>query len=165
MEEVAVTALRDHHRTIPHARWQPYQQPLKLILHAFSTVSDKDEDFWRRTTNLFERKHFVVGTVLYRRGDQPDAFYILESGMLRADYQLPQGNYSELIVAGTTCGELPFFSNNPRTSTTSADSDCVTWVLTGETWSSVKRNQPDLAQELLEISLKLTEERMDAITK
>ena len=85
--------------------------------------------------------------------------------MLRADYKLPQGNYSELIVAGTTCGELPFFSQNLRTSTTNADSDCVTWMLTGETWSSVKKSQPDIAQELLEISLKLTEERLDAITK
>lgn len=85
--------------------------------------------------------------------------------MLKAEYVLRQGKFSEFIVAGTTCGELPFFSGTNRTSTTSADADCVAWVLDEERWNDLQKEQPEIAQELLKISLKLTSERMDAITK
>ena len=103
--------------------------------------------------------------MLYRAGDRPNGFYLLESGLLKAKYELPQGKYSELIVAGTTCGELPFFSESNRTSTTYAETDCVTWMLDETNWLDLQKNEPDVAQELLKISLKLTNERMEAITK
>lgn len=85
--------------------------------------------------------------------------------MLKAEYRLQQGTLSELILAGTTCGELPFFSGTNRTSTTKADTDCVTWVLNEENWEKLKDREGDVTRELLQISLKLTSERMDAITK
>lgn len=85
--------------------------------------------------------------------------------MLKAEYKLQQGKFSELIVSGTTCGELPFFSGTNRTSTTAAETDCVTWVLDEDNWEGLQETQTEVAQELLKISLKLTSERMDAITK
>ncbi len=85
--------------------------------------------------------------------------------MLKAEYRLEQGTFSELILAGTTCGELPFFSGTNRTATTIADTDCVTWVLDEENWKELQNREGDVTRELLQISLKLTSERMDAITK
>lgn len=41
----------------------------------------------------------------------------------------------------------------------------MAWLLNAERWAEAQRSQPDVAQELLKISLKLTSERMDAITK
>lgn len=165
LETVAATALREHHDAVPHVKWQEYSQPLQLILQTFSNVSDKNEEFWSRTASYFERKHFSAGTVLYSRGERPDGFYMLESGILKAEYALPQGKFSELILAGTTCGELPFFSGTSRTSTTSAERECTTWMLNEERWETLQRTQPDIAEELLKIGLKLTTERMDVITK
>ncbi|KAI4207321.1 MAG: hypothetical protein LQ349_009859, partial [Xanthoria aureola] len=137
-----------------------------LLLQTFSTVSDKPEDFWYRVVPFFERKKFAGGTILYEREEMADGFFLLECGMLRAEYMLPHlGKFSELIVAGTTCGELPFFSGTKRTSTTSAERDCVAWMLNQSGWEELQRSQPDVAQELLKISLKLTSERMDSITK
>ncbi len=164
LQRVATTTLGEQ-ESVPLSRWQGYKQPLQLILQTFSTVSEKSEDFWYRTVPFFARKTFKSGTVLYRRGEPPDGFYLLESGILKAEYVLPQGKFTELIVAGTTCGELPFFSGTQRTSTTSADRDCVVWMLDEEKWQDLQKNQPDIAQELLKISLKLTSERMNAITK
>lgn len=103
--------------------------------------------------------------MLYHVGDRSDGFYLLDSGLLKAKYELPQGKYSELMVAGTTCGELPFFSESNRTSTTYAEMDCVTWILDERNWLDLQKNEPDVARELLKISLKLTSERMEAITK
>ena len=140
-------------------------QPLHLMMQTFSTVSDRDMDFWRPTVEYFRREEFAKATTLYTRGDNPRAFYLLESGILRADYTLPHGKFSELILAGTTCGELPFFSQTPRTSTTVTETDCIVWMLDNHNWESLQRDHPNIAQEFLKISLKLTSERMDAITR
>lgn len=165
MQQAATTTFHEQDAT-PHIRWQQYKQPLQLLVQTFSTVSDKSEEFWQRAVPFFERKEFLSGSILYKREEMADGFFLLESGMLKAEYILPQlGKFSELIVEGTTCGELPFFSGTKRTSTTSAERDCVTWMLNQASWEEMQRKQPDVAQELLKISLKLTSERMDAITK
>ena len=149
----------------PAARWESYEQPLQLILQTFCSVSDKSEDFWLPAAHYFERKTFCAGEVVYNVGESATGFYLLERGILKAKYDLPQGKYSELILAGTTCGELPFFSTTVRTSTTYAERDCVTWRLGSKRWGEMQTEKPAIAQELLKISLKLTSERMDAITK
>ncbi|KAL8633576.1 hypothetical protein Q9189_000729 [Teloschistes chrysophthalmus] len=165
LQQVATTAFREHQST-PHARWQGYKQPLQLLLQTFSSVSDKPEGFWYPAVPFFERKEFCSGSLLYRREEVADGFFLLEQGMLKAEYILPHlGRFSEFIVEGTTCGELPFFSGTKRTSTTSAERDCVAWMLSQVQWEELQRKQPNVAQELLKISLKLTSERMDAITK
>ncbi|KAL8771192.1 MAG: hypothetical protein Q9209_003363 [Squamulea sp. 1 TL-2023] len=165
LQHVATTAYHEQDH-IPHSQWQDYKQPLQLLLLTFSTVSEKPEEFWYRAVPFFERIRFANGSILYKREEMADGFFLLESGMLKAEYMLPQlGKFSELIVEGTTCGELPFFSGTKRTSTTSAERDCVTWMLNQSRWEELQRRQPDIAQELLKISLKLTSERMDAITK
>ena len=164
LHQVATTTLGEQD-PVPLRRWQDYRQPLQLILKTFSEVSDKPEDFWYRAVPFFTRREYAAGAFLYNRGDQPNGFYLLETGMLKAKYKLRQGQFSEIIVEGTTCGELPFFSGTNRTSTTSAENDCVTWVLDEENWGKLQHEQPDIAQELLKISLKLTSERMDAVTK
>ena len=164
LQQVATATLNEESPASPQ-RWEDYHQPLQLILQTFSTVSDKPEDFWYKTASFFVRKDYAAGSVLYRPGDRADGFYLLESGMLKAKYDLPQGNYSELIVAGTTCGELPFFSATERTSTTLAERNCVLWMLDDSQWSKLQDQHADVSQELLKITLKLTRERMNAITK
>lgn len=164
LRDVANATLQDENVVAP-TKWQQHDQPLSLILQTFSNLSTKDEKFWSRTAPFFERKEYSAGTVLYNRGDQSDGFYLLEVGILKAEYILPQGQFSELIVAGTTCGELPFFSGTNRTATTTAERHCVAWMLNREKWVNLQKNQPDIAQELLKISLKLTSERVDAVTK
>ncbi|KAL9098204.1 MAG: hypothetical protein Q9163_006093 [Psora crenata] len=164
LHQVATMTLSEQDPARP-ATWQDYGQPLRLILQTFSTVSDKPDEFWFPTVSCFVREDFSAGAVLYSAGEPSTGFYLLESGMLKALYDLPQGKYSELIVAGTTCGELPFFSSTPRTATTRAERDSVTWILTEEKWVEMQEKKPAIAQELLKISLKFTSERMDAVTK
>ena len=88
----------------------------------------------------------------------------MEDGILRAEYDQPQVRYYESIVAGTTCGELPFFSATRRTASVLAERDSVAWQLDNEKWEELQKKEPDVAQELLRISLKLTSERMSSIT-
>ncbi|KAG9239426.1 sulfate transporter family protein-like protein [Amylocarpus encephaloides] len=145
-------------------RYANFKEPLRLILQTFQGLTDKNEDFWFRITPFLTKKAYLAGTVLYQCGESATGFYLLEDGILRADYDLPQGRYFESIVAGTTCGELPFFSETDRTATVQAERDCTTWLMDRDNWERLQKAEPDVAQELLRISLKLTSERMSAIT-
>lgn len=149
---------------LEQAKWQTFKQPLPLLLQAFQGLTDKTADFWFRAVPYFTKREFTKGQMLYTRGDNPDGFYLLQSGILRAEYYLQQGNYHESIVAGTTCGELPFFSETERTSTVIAEQDCVAWLLTPEKWQELQDKDPEVAKELLKVGLKLSAERMNAIT-
>lgn len=162
LHQVAETTLDEH--AGPPKKWSSYKQPLPLLLQVLEGLSDEHEDFWFRAVSYFERRKFTQGSALFYKGDYPDCFYLLEDGILRADYDLPQGRYAELIVSGRPCGELPFFSETTRTATMTAEKDCVVWQLNEESWQQLQKHEPDVAQELLKVSLKLTKERMDAVT-
>ena len=139
-------------------------QPLSLLLQAFQDLTHKNEDFWYRALPYFESQRYAKGQQLYARHDRPNGFYLLQSGLLRAEYFLEQGNYHESIVAGTTCGELPFFSDTERTSSVIAEQECVAWLLTREKWAELQTKDVEVAQELLKVGLKLSAERMKSIT-
>ena len=145
-------------------RWQSISEPLRLMLQVFHDVSSQNEDFWFRAKPYFARVEVAAGEVLYRRGEPASGFYLVERGELRADYETPQGRLSEPIVQGTSCGELPFFSSTDRTATVSAARDAALWVLDSDAWLRLQRDEPDVARELLAVSLRLTSERMNVMT-
>jgi sulfate permease, SulP family len=161
LQQIATATLND---SPIESRYQNFRQPLRLLLQTFQGLTDKNEDFWFRILPFFTKKEIYAGTILYHRGESATGFFLLENGILRADYELPQGRYFESIVAGTTCGELPFFSETTRTATVQAERDCVMWLLDRGNWEKLQREEPDIAKEMLRISLKLTSERMNAIT-
>ncbi|KAL2685306.1 hypothetical protein Neosp_006403 [[Neocosmospora] mangrovei] len=145
-------------------KWQSFREPLRLMLQIFQGLSDKNEDFWFPATTYFTRREYPAGTVLFRRGEEANGFYMVERGIVRAEYDLPQGWLCESIVAGTTLGELPFFSETDRTATAVVERDCVVWLMDRDNWAKIQKQEPDVGRELLRISLKLTSERMTAIT-
>ncbi|KAI9850941.1 MAG: hypothetical protein M1824_003009 [Vezdaea acicularis] len=163
LQQAAQKTLNDR-ETMTAPRWDVFSQPVPLIMQTFQDLTNKNEDFWFKATTFFERKYYPAGAVLYRVGDAPNGFFLLEDGILRAEYELPQGQYYESIVAGTTCGELPFFSSTKRTATVIAERDCIAWLMSEVRWEELQREFPEVARELLLVSLKLTTERMSAIT-
>jgi sulfate permease, SulP family len=165
LHQVALSTLREDETAVSSSqKWATYRPPLPLLLQTFQGLTTKNEDFWFRACAYFYSEHHPAGHILFREGDEANKFYLLESGMLRAEYTMPQGRYSEVILAGLPCGELPFFSRTRRTALMKVEQACVVWCLDREKWESLTTREPDIAQELLTISLKLTAERMDSIT-
>ncbi|RMY84312.1 hypothetical protein D0862_11446 [Hortaea werneckii] len=160
----AATSAITETREPEQSKWQNLKQPLPLMLQAFQDLTSRNEDFWFRAVPYFTKREFIKGQMLYNRGDKPDGFYLLQHGILRAEYFLDQGNYHESIVAGTTCGELPFFSETERTSSVIAEQDCIAWLLTPERWVELQQKDSEVARELLKVGMKLSAERMNAIT-
>ena len=145
-------------------KWQSFKEPLRLMLQIFQGLSDKNEDFWFQATHYFQRREVPAGTVLFRRGEEANGFYLVERGILRVEYDLPQGWLCESIMPGTTCGELPFFSETDRTATAQVERDSVVWLMDRHGWSKLQTEEPEISRELLRVSLKLTSERMSSIT-
>ncbi|EEH08196.1 sulfate transporter [Histoplasma capsulatum G186AR] len=169
LHQVATTALREEEadpvsNKTTFQKWDSFQQPLPLLLQTFHGLTKHNEDFWFPACTYFTREVFPADSVLYRTGEDATNFYLLESGMLRAEYESPQGSYSELIVAGRPCGELPFFGETRRTATVRTERDSVVWRLGSEEWQQLRRKEPMLAQELMKVCFKLTSERMESIT-
>jgi SulP family sulfate permease len=164
----ATTALSEHTPTA-FSKAQTYPQPLPLILQAFKDVTSRDADFWRRAAPYFRRVTFSAGAVLHGSGASAgdDGLYLLEEGVLRAEHDLEQGRYSESMVAGTTCGELPFFAETAaarRTATVVAEDESVAWLLDRASWRRMEAEAPEVAMEMLRVGMKLTSERMNSIT-
>ena len=134
-------------------KWQNFKQPIPLIMQAFQDLTAEDESFWFRAAPYFTKREFTKGQKVYARGDNPDGFYLLQSGILRAEYLLEQGAYHESVVAGTTCGELPFFSDTERTGSVIAEQDCVAWLLTPKKWDELQAKDGEVAKELLKVGI------------
>ena len=167
LHTAAATTLREQAQILHPTAWQRQPQPLQLILQTFANFSSQRSlAFWERAVPFFSRQTFTPGQVLYHAGDNPNGFYLLETGILRATYRLPpHGGFAEVIAAGATCGELPFFGDTARTATVLAERESVAWVMGTEDWRRCQDTQPELAQEVLKIGLRLTSERMQALTK
>lgn len=166
LQEVATTTLHEDESAVRLPRaWASMRQPLPLLLQTFHGLTAGNEDFWFPACPYFVRESYEAGTTLYHEGERAEGFYLLESGILRAEYDQPQGQFFELIAAGGSCGELPFFSETERTATVKAEKDCVTWRLSVEKWRELREREPRIARELLTISLKLTAERLSSITR
>lgn len=163
LREAAQRSLTDA-EAVRHPRWQSFREPLRLMLQVFQGLSDENEDFWFRAAPYFTRRTHSAGTVLFRMGEEARGFYLVERGVLREEYDLPQGWLCESIVAGTTFGELPFFSETRRTATVTVERDCAVWFLSEEAWARMQREERDVAWELLRVSMKLTSEHMELVT-
>ena len=115
------------------------------MLQVFAELSGRNEDFWFRAAGFFARREYPAGTVLFRRAEPAEGFYLVEQGILRLEYDLPQGWLCESIVAGTTCGELPFFSETRRTATAVVERDAVVWLMDRAQWARLQTDEPDVA--------------------
>ncbi|KAG5359863.1 hypothetical protein CJU90_5706 [Yarrowia sp. C11] len=152
----------------PIMKWNNFKQPLPLLLQVSQGLTNENEDFWFRICAFFKKEVLPKGSVLYTANQSPGGFYLVQSGILRADYDMQQGRLYETILAGTTCGELPFFSETYRTATVTAEVETTVWKMDAEAWKQLQQLEPDgqvLANELLKVVLKLTAERFESITK
>ncbi|GAA5864566.1 hypothetical protein JCM3774_005168 [Rhodotorula dairenensis] len=109
-----------------------FQQPLPILLQSFKPYApDLNEDYFFRLVPYFTRVPVPRGTTLWSVGEDPDAFYVIESGMLRAVYILSDGTHSisESMVAGTVAGELSFLSRTKRNTNVVAERDSILWKM------------------------------------
>lgn len=192
LQQVADRTLRlDPQASSISNKWQHFKPPLPILMHTFQhliplVTNNTNFDvttFWFKASRFFKQQCLKKGTILYTSDTEATGFYIVESGILRAEYEFFfQTNHHnndqqrskdkqeregeklyESIMAGTTCGELPFFSQTCRTATVKAEVESIVWVLDKEAWRLMRDQEPDMAIEFFRIALKLTVERVESM--
>lgn len=138
---------------------------LAIFHRIFQGIADKDDAFWKAIIPYFERLQLNPGVVLFTAKSSHTAFYLVEKGILRADYEFKLGHIYESILPGTTCGELPFFSHSGAAATVTVEVKSTVWKLTSNSWEKLKKAHPIVANEVLTIVLKLAAERFKSITE
>ena len=96
-------------------------------------------------------KRYVTGQVLWNEGDRPTGLTLVTHGKVR----IVRGNAGRQAVihsgeAGSTLGEIPFFTNSAYPATAIASEPTTCLVLTHEAFHEALRSDPGLALILLE---------------
>ncbi|GAA6055562.1 hypothetical protein JCM3770_002489 [Rhodotorula araucariae] len=136
-----------------------FQQPLPILLQSFRPYSpDLNEDYCFRLVPYFKRVNVERGTQLWKHGSEPDAFYVIESGMLRANYVFANSAHTmtESMVAGTVAGEMSFLSRTPRNTNVVAERDSVLWKMDVSAHEELGRKEGwQFARRFEEVVLKI----------
>jgi hypothetical protein len=85
-------------------------------------------------------------------------FYVIESGILRANYVFPDHSHSvnESMVAGTVAGELSFLSRTKRNTNVVAERDSVLWKMEVSSHEELgKKEGWQFARKFEEVLLKI----------
>ena len=90
-----------------------------------------------------------AGERVIRKGDEPDAFYLVESGLLSA--QLARGDGREAVRlqtmrAGSVVGEVGFLLGSRRSADVVAERDSVLRVIDRATWRRIVERAPDIVR-------------------
>ncbi|MEY2408734.1 MAG: hypothetical protein QOF48_1404 [Verrucomicrobiota bacterium] len=75
------------------------------------------------TTDRVSHAHYEPGDIVFRAGDAPDNFYVIEQGeveIIRATPRIPDGEVQAVLAPGAFFGEKALLNNEPRLSTARA---------------------------------------------
>jgi len=123
-------------------------EPLNTLSKAFSSDPEYDREQFRPLALYLERISMPEGLTLWEQGDDSDALYIIESGILRASYQFAEHIplIEESMVAGTLAGELSGLSGLNRNATVVVERQAVLWKLSRENLIKLGKDNPELAR-------------------
>lgn len=146
---------------------QSQRQPLPLLMITFQAYAESqhNEPFFQTLSPYFIDVRLLKGEVLWRRDDESDGMYLIESGILKARYDFPQEDYeiNEAMLAGTIAGELSFLSKRPRNTTAYADLDCKLWKLDAPNLLRLKEANTTAFNDFLQLLLRASTEEQEGL--
>jgi len=129
----------------------------KQLHHAMPDLKDT-----KRLMKYLERMEVEEGDYLMRQGEEPKEMYFVESGLVSAQLELPDGKLMRLrsMRGGTTVGEMGMYLGNTRTASVVADRPSTVYKLSRNALKEMKKNDPELAAMLHQWIAKLLAERL-----
>ena len=127
-----------------------------------SEISNTDEKKWDLQTQLkrwfpesedvlktikyFKKIKINAGDYLIKQGDPAGEMYFLESGQLKVELQLENGETIRLrtMSRGTIVGEVALLRNYPRTASIIAEKPSTVYLITREALEQMKRKEPEI---------------------
>ncbi|KAG0141685.1 hypothetical protein CROQUDRAFT_663465 [Cronartium quercuum f. sp. fusiforme G11] len=127
MASVGMSPSTGHHHRVSH-------QPIHLLVQTFKPfLPELGEEFWRTHAPLFTRIELECGKTVWEQGSEPDCFYLIESGILRAKYNF---NLEESMLPGTIAGDQSFLSEINRNTKVIVESNLtILWKMNKNNWN------------------------------
>ena len=115
-----------------------------------------------RLIDYLDRLEVEPNFYLMRRGDTPEAMYLIESGRLNVLIETAEGEMTRLrsIRSGTVVGELGMYLKGERTANVVTDQKSVLYRLSFEAMKQMETQNPEVASALHEWIARLLAERM-----
>ncbi|TIB63823.1 hypothetical protein E3P78_01586 [Wallemia ichthyophaga] len=145
---------------------QKHPQPLSLIIGTFKTYTDAHIDFYRQLAPYFTPVDLKAGDILWRQNEEPNGYYLIERGILRATYMF-DGHSSpvdETMLTGTVAGEISGISGSKRNCTVVAETDARLWNLSHLSLQRLERNRGEVQREMVRILLKIGYDEVVSLT-
>jgi SulP family sulfate permease len=116
----------------------------------------------KRLMGYLEKEDVEEGDYLMRQGDQPDEMYFIESGLVSAQLELPDGKTLRLISmrGGTTVGEMGMYLGIERTASVVANRKSVVYRLSRDALDKMEKDDPKVAALLHQWIARLLAERL-----
>ncbi|KAF8597296.1 hypothetical protein BDV93DRAFT_596956 [Ceratobasidium sp. AG-I] len=142
----------------------PPREPTFCLIKTFSSHTD-DTELMGKLAEYFTRVELQAGEVVWRQGDPADGLYVIESGVLQANYNFAAHSapVQESMTAGTLAGELSALSGTPRNATVVAERASVAWKLSAEAFERLEREQPTVAKAFVTLVLKTAKTDYDVL--
>jgi CRP-like cAMP-binding protein len=108
---------------------------------------DLDESELQLLADSMWERTFLAGEVVTTEGEQPDGFFVVESG--EADVTV-QGQPSATVMAGDHFGEIALLMGSGRTATITATSDLHCYGLSPADFRVVVEGNPTIAWKVMQ---------------
>ncbi|CAE7061708.1 unnamed protein product [Rhizoctonia solani] len=143
---------------------QALREPTLCLLKTFSSHTS-DAELMNKLAAYFTRVELQAGDILWRQGDQPDGLYVIESGVLQANYDFAAHSapVQESMTAGTLAGELSALAGSPRNATVAAERASVVWNLSMSNFERLEREQSEVAKAFIRLVLKAAKTDYDVL--
>ena len=116
----------------------------------------------RKLTNYFEVLELQEGACLIHQGDEATEMYFVESGLVSAQLELPDGKILRLrsMRGGTTVGEIGMYLGEKRTASVVADRPSIVHRLSKNALTEMEKKDPEIAALLHRWIASLLAERL-----
>lgn len=134
---------------------------IEKIEHQLKRVIPDPADVDRLMSYL-EKQEVEEKSYLMHQGDQPDEMYFIESGLISAYLELPNGKTLRLnsIRGGATVGEMGMYLGVERTASVVADRNSVVYRLSRNALNKMEMHDPKVAALLHQWIARLLAERL-----
>ena len=134
---------------------------IEKMEHQLKRVIPDSRDV-KRLMGYLEKEDVEEGDYLMRQGDQPDEMYFIESGLVSAQLELPDGKTLRLISmrGGTTVGEMGMYLGIERTASVVANRKSVVYRLSRDALDKMEKDDPKVAALLHQWIARLLAERL-----
>ncbi|KAG7756352.1 hypothetical protein KL911_001154 [Ogataea haglerorum] len=142
------------------------KNPLTLVSTAMQGISEvRDDQFWSRLVPYLTRQELAANQVVYEKHLNQPCLYFVESGMIGYDIYFNNLKFclNSWVLPLTIFGDI-VKTQSDRVVRYYSNTESVVWKLDEPSINKLRRQDNDLYEELLVVSLRLFTSKLDSIS-